>query len=194
VPVDLADLAREHLDPPPPGARVHPRLEPAVVHGDPILLDLLVGNLIRNAVQHNVQDGQVWVRTGPGLLEVANTGPRIGAERLRELLEPFRRGHRDRLRSAGVGLGLAIAEAAASAHGARLELQPRPGGGVTATVAFPGDYSRPLERRPRRDSESSTTAPTSTAAVIMNRTDVSRLSSSMPDVIAPSTSEPSSAE
>jgi signal transduction histidine kinase len=124
--------------------RMHLRLEPAVVHGDPILLDLLVGNLVRNAVQHNVQDGQLWVSTGPGRLEVANTGPQIGAERLRELLEPFRRGQRDRLRSAGVGLGLAIAEAAASAHGARLELQPRPGGGVTATVAFADPPPREL--------------------------------------------------
>jgi signal transduction histidine kinase len=144
VPVDLADLVPEHLDPPPPGLRVHLRLEPAVVHGDPILLDLLVGNLVRNAVQHNVEDGQVWVNTGPGRLEVANTGPQIGAERLRELLEPFRRSQRDRLRSAGVGLGLAIAEAATSAHRARLALQPRPGGGVTATVAFPDPPPRDL--------------------------------------------------
>jgi signal transduction histidine kinase len=206
--VDLADLVREHLDPADCPVTVHPRLEPAPVHGDPILLDLLVGNLLRNAVQHNVPGGQLWVRTAPGRLEVANTGPRIGAERLRELLEPFRRGQRDRLRSSGAGLGLAIVEAAATAHGAELTLRPRPGGGVTATVAFParaavsvpaggagrGRYSRPLERRPRRDSESSTTALTSTAAVIMKRTELSRLSSSMPDWIAPSTSEPSSAE
>jgi signal transduction histidine kinase len=136
APVDLAEVVREHLDPAQTGLRIHPRLESAVVSGDPILLDLLVGNLVRNAVQHNVQDGQLWVRTGPGGLEVANTGPQIGAERLRELLEPFRRGHRDRLRSDGAGLGLAIAQAAASAHGARLEVQPRPGGGVTATVSF----------------------------------------------------------
>lgn len=143
VPVDLAGLAREHLDPAPPGVQVHCRLEPAVVHGDRILLDLLVGNLVRNAVQHNVHDGQVWVSTGPERLEVANTGPHIGGERLRELLEPFRRGQRDRLRSAGVGLGLAIVAAAATAHGARLDLQPRPGGGVTATVTFPA--ARPVD-------------------------------------------------
>jgi signal transduction histidine kinase len=137
VAVDLAEVARQHLDPAPPGVQVHARLAPAVVHGDPVLLDLLAGNLVRNAVQHNVLDGQIWVRTGPGRLEVENTGPRITVERLRELLEPFRRGQRDRLRSGGVGLGLAIVAAAATAHGARLDLQPRPGGGVTAGVTFP---------------------------------------------------------
>jgi HAMP domain-containing protein len=67
VPVDLGDLVREHLDPAPAGVTVHPRLAPAVVPGDPVLLDLLVGYLVRNAVKHNVHDGQVWsapARTG----------------------------------------------------------------------------------------------------------------------------------
>jgi signal transduction histidine kinase len=143
APVDLADLVRDWLGPARAAVAVHARLEPAVVQGDQILLDLLCGNLIRNAVQHNVQGGQVWVHTTPGRLVVENTGPQVGAERLRELLEPFRRGQRDRLRpagpatAAGAGLGLAIAEAAATAHGARLTLLPRPGGGVTATATFP---------------------------------------------------------
>lgn len=139
APVDLADVVRDWLAPARATVSVHARLEPAVVQGDRILLDLLCGNLIRNAAQHNVQGGQLWVRTTPGRLVVENTGPQIGADRLRELLEPFRRGQRDRLRpaAAGAGLGLAIAEAAATAHQARLTLLPRPGGGVTATVTFP---------------------------------------------------------
>jgi signal transduction histidine kinase len=144
VPADLADLTRECLTGTAAeinagGLDLDTRLDPAPLSGDPVLLDLLVTNLVRNAVQHNVVGGRIWVRTGPGLLTVANTGPEISAERLRELLEPFRRGHRDRLGTAttGVGLGLAIVQAAATAHGARLTVLSRPGGGVRAIVEFP---------------------------------------------------------
>lgn len=141
VPVDLADLVRDSLSQADGrDITVEARLDPAVVHGDPTLLDLLVSNLVRNAVQHNVPDGRIWIQTAPGRLTVANTGPQISAERLRELLEPFRRGHRDRLRegarSSGAGLGLAIVDAAATAHEARLTLLPRAGGGVRIVVEF----------------------------------------------------------
>jgi hypothetical protein len=65
-------------------------------------------------------------------------GPEISAERLCELLEPFRRGQRDRLHSSGVGLGLAISSSAAAAHGASLTLLPQRSGGVRVVVAFSG--------------------------------------------------------
>lgn len=132
-PVDLAFLVRSSV---PADFTVHTDLEPAPVQGDRTLLELLVSNLIRNAVQHNVPGGTVWVQTRPGRLVVENTGPEVSAERLRELVEPFRRGQRDRLRSGGVGLGLTIASSAAAAHDASLTVLPRPGGGVRVVVAF----------------------------------------------------------
>jgi signal transduction histidine kinase len=112
-------------------------LRPATVHGDPILLDLLVDNLIRNAVRHNVAGGRVWVATGDRVLRVDNTGEPVSPERLAELAEPFRRGTQDRVSGNGdVGLGLAIVTAVARAHHARLDLTPRHGGGIRADLRF----------------------------------------------------------
>ena len=73
---------------------MHATLSPATVPGDPVLLDLLVDNLIRNAVRHNVSGGEVWVGTAPGSLTVENTGAPVTAERLAALVDPFRRGER----------------------------------------------------------------------------------------------------
>ncbi|MET0134726.1 MAG: ATP-binding protein [Kibdelosporangium sp.] len=108
-------------------------LSGCVVRGDPLLLDLLVDNLVRNAIRHG---GQTWISTEPGVLRIENTGPVITAERLAELTEPFRRGAQDRVHGSGTGLGLAIVSAVARAHEAGLELTPRPGGGVRAEVRF----------------------------------------------------------
>jgi len=49
--------------------------------------------------------------------------------------QPFRRGGRGSVR--GAGLGLAIAERVAREHGGTLELQPRPGGGLSVVLRLP---------------------------------------------------------
>ncbi|GAA1453140.1 ATP-binding protein [Nocardiopsis tropica] len=38
----------------------------------------------------------------------------------------------------GSGLGLSVVRSIASAHGATATARPRPGGGLVATVGFPG--------------------------------------------------------
>lgn len=139
-PVRLDLLARDALDRRAAefaerSISVRAELRAGTVSGDPTLLELLVDNLVRNAVRHNHCDGVVWVRTdGPTIL-VENTGDPVSAERLRELVEPFRRGRQDRVYGGGgAGLGLAIVDAVTRAHGGRFTLVPRPGGGVRALV------------------------------------------------------------
>jgi signal transduction histidine kinase len=139
-PVDLAQAAQAaaHLTAGDATARavaVQLDLEPAPLTGDPALLDRLVANLVENAVRHNVMGGCVQVKTRPGLVEVENTGPQIRPDDVRRLAEPFERLHRD-TSGPGAGLGLSIVRAVADAHGATLDLQPRAGGGLVATVAF----------------------------------------------------------
>ncbi|MDV5147553.1 histidine kinase dimerization/phospho-acceptor domain-containing protein [Streptomyces sp. SBC-4] len=64
---------------------------PLTVRGDAVLLDRLAYNLVANAVRHNVPDGRVEVRTGPGGIEVTNTGPMVPPDTVPLLFEPFRR-------------------------------------------------------------------------------------------------------
>jgi signal transduction histidine kinase len=138
--VRLDELARTSLERTEhPAITVQTSLRPASVLGDPILLGLLVDNLIRNAVRHNHEAGQVWISTGGYHLTVENTGEPIAPDRLAELAQPFRRGSRDRVNGSlpnGVGLGLAIVTAVARAHRADLSLTPRESGGILARVHF----------------------------------------------------------
>jgi signal transduction histidine kinase len=64
------------------------------------------------------------------------------------LLQPFQR--RGTPRSGdGLGLGLSIVQAIAVAHGGGLRLTPRPGGGLTAELAFPAVSGTPMVRSPQ---------------------------------------------
>lgn len=139
-PIDLAVLA---ADAAAGFERCLTSFAPAPTSGDPALIERLIANLLDNASRYNDARGIVEVSTESddttARLTVANTGPRIGREALERLFEPFQRlseqptaqddGHH--------GLGLSIVRAIATAHGARIEAQPRPGGGLTVTVAFP---------------------------------------------------------
>jgi hypothetical protein len=142
-PVDLADL----IDPALRAVEVE-RLErslavtvdasPAVVRGDPALLERLVGNLVENAVRHNVSGGWIRIHTGTagedGVLEVASSGPVVDARTLAELFEPFRQGQRARTGHRGTGLGLSIVRAVVAAHGGTVGAVPVDGGGLLVTV------------------------------------------------------------
>jgi signal transduction histidine kinase len=118
---------------------------PAVVDGDPVLLERLVENLVENGIRHNLPSGgwvSVTTDTGNGTarLVVANTGPVVPPYDIPGLFEPFRRLREERTRAAtpGFGLGLSIVRAIARAHGGEVTAQPRDGGGLVVTVSLPG--------------------------------------------------------
>jgi signal transduction histidine kinase len=142
-PVDLADL----IDPALRAVEVERRERaltvtvdagPAVVRGDPALLERLLGNLVENAVRHNVPGGWIRIHTGTvddtGVLEVASSGPVVDAHALSELFEPFRQGQRARTGHRGTGLGLSIVRAVVAAHGGTVGAVPVDGGGLRVTV------------------------------------------------------------
>ncbi|MBC7273916.1 MAG: HAMP domain-containing histidine kinase [Streptomyces sp.] len=110
---------------------------PLVVGGDPVLLRHLLTNVIRNAVQYNHPGGHVHVRLEGRTVTVTNTGPRVPAERVADLFEPFRRLAPDRTASTGHGLGLSIAASIVASHHATLTAEPRPAGGLTVRFGFP---------------------------------------------------------
>jgi signal transduction histidine kinase len=114
---------------------------PAPSAGDPALLERVAGNLLENAVRHNVDGGWIDVRTGPSgesaCLRVGSSGSLVDPDRVEELFESFRRGGVDRTAHAGTGLGLAIVRAVVLAHRGRVDAEAVPGGGLTVTVLLP---------------------------------------------------------
>jgi signal transduction histidine kinase len=114
---------------------------PAVVLGDPGLIERLVGNLVENGVRHNMDGG--WVRVDAGTVEgrarlqVMNSGPLVPAEDVPRLFEPFRRQGTARTSRRGAGLGLSIVKAVATVHGGTVVAAARPEGGLVVTVELP---------------------------------------------------------
>ena len=116
--------------------------EPAKAIGDPALLERVAGNLLENAVRHNVTGGWVRVRTHTDdqrrpTLWVSSSGQQVDAERVAELFEPFRRGGVARTGRSGAGLGLSIVRAVVAAHGGDARSEAVPGGGLTVMVRLP---------------------------------------------------------
>jgi len=114
---------------------------PAPAAGDPALLERVAGNLLENAVRHNVDGGWIEVRTGGtpewASLRVSSSGTVVDPDRVEELFESFRRGGVDRTAHTGTGLGLAIVRAVVLAHHGTVGAEAVPGGGLTVTVHLP---------------------------------------------------------
>jgi signal transduction histidine kinase len=146
-PADLAAITSAALAAPRPaigrlGLDVHASIRPAVLDGDPLLIQQLVTNLIENAVRHNIPAGKVQVATGTSdghaVLSVANSGQVIPPAEVSRLFQPFQRlGPRPARRDGGHGLGLSIVRAIATAHGAAIAAHALPGGGLAVDVTFP---------------------------------------------------------
>jgi signal transduction histidine kinase len=151
-PVDLDLAARGALDAvraEVEGRRLRVDVRPgtdAVVVGDAALLERVVGNLVENAVRHNVDGGWITVSTaadaGTVELVVASSGPVLDPARVPDLFEPFRRGA-DRV-GPGSGLGLSIVRAVVRAHGGTVSAEPVEGGGLSVRVGLPGQVSGSL--------------------------------------------------
>ncbi len=146
-PLDLAAITSAALDAARPAIsrlrlNVHADVQPAVLDGDPLLVERLVTNLIGNCVVHNVPGGDVRVATGSGsghaVLSVANSGEAIPPDEVDRLFQPFQRfGPRHARRDGGHGLGLSIVRAIAITHHATISARPQPGGGLAIDVSFP---------------------------------------------------------
>ncbi|WP_433291677.1 sensor histidine kinase [Actinoplanes sp. CA-030573] len=147
--VHLAALVSEALPAPPRSSpAVHCDLAPEVTtRGNPVLLARLVGNLVDNAVRHNVPDG--WVRitvrdSGPcASLVVESSGPVLDAAQVARLGRPFARIGADRTASGGTGLGLSIVAAVAAAHGGSVRITPLAAGGLRVAVDLPAAVAVP---------------------------------------------------
>jgi signal transduction histidine kinase len=141
VEVDLGGLVRQLVDETElDGLRLGLALRPAPLLGDRELLRTMTANLIDNAVRHNTPGGWIEIRTesggGEARLEISNSGPRIAADEVASLTEPFRRLGAARTGD-GFGLGLSIAASIARTHRGELAIDPLERGGLRASVRLP---------------------------------------------------------
>lgn len=111
-----------------------------VVTGDPYKLQQLLQNLIDNASQYGLPDGEIEValtmRDGGAMLQVANDGEPVPVEDTEKIFTPYYRvaGRR----SPGSGLGLSIVREIAGLHKARITVGRKPDKqGCVVNVAFP---------------------------------------------------------
>jgi signal transduction histidine kinase len=142
-PVDLAAItaaaaaAADH-----DGLALDTTIQPAHTSGNPRLVERLVANLLSNAIQHNVDGGNISVTTDTrdrhAVLAVTNTGPKIPAGEVDRLFQPFQRLDATRTSGTnGLGLGLSIVKAIADAHDATITAHARAEGGLDVQVSFP---------------------------------------------------------
>jgi two-component system, OmpR family, sensor histidine kinase MtrB len=114
---------------------------------DPRRLDVILANLIGNALKHGGSPVRVSVRTeepaaggaGELLIEVADRGPGIPEEMLPHVFDRFFKASASRPRSEGSGLGLSIAQENAHIHGGSISVRndTEHGGGAVFTLRLP---------------------------------------------------------
>ncbi|WP_045016109.1 ATP-binding protein [Agrobacterium arsenijevicii] len=113
------------------------RQDPAVTIGALADFEIILENLVENAVRYTPPGGTVDVAVEvagqEARIEVRDTGPGIAQEEMPRVFERFFRARPQD--SEGSGLGLAIAKAAAERQGARLKLaMRRDGAGLVACL------------------------------------------------------------
>ena len=115
---------------------------PPLANGNPVRLEQLVSNMLRNAVQAieeaHCSEGSIRIKTacknGHAILSFQDNGCGMSRETLDQLFEPF---FTTKNIGEGVGLGLAICYAIADEAGGTIRAANRPGGGAEFIVSLP---------------------------------------------------------
>ncbi|WP_405592866.1 sensor histidine kinase [Streptomyces sp. NBC_01190] len=111
---------------------------------DPRRLDVVVANLVGNALRHGAPPVRLSLRVNderPGgawaVIEVADNGPGIPDAAMPHIFERFYKAATHRSRSESSGLGLAITVENVHLHGGRIRAANRPEGGSAFIVELP---------------------------------------------------------
>lgn len=111
------------------GLEYRSRESALAVQSDPALIELILRNLVSNAIRYTERGGVLVIcrrRGSDAVLEVFDTGIGIEASQQREVFREFHQlGNAERDRTKGLGLGLAIVDGLARTLGHTLSLKSR---------------------------------------------------------------------
>jgi signal transduction histidine kinase len=136
-PIDVETFLREviELNRPPANVRLHLDVNPKAltILGDRAQLQIVFGNLVRNAVDAMPDEGDLRIvaklAENQAEISVQDTGSGISAEALPHILEPLYS-----TKAKGMGLGLSITHDIISRHQGTLAVESQVGTGSTFTV------------------------------------------------------------
>ena len=117
-------------------------LEPDLfISGDPLLMQILVNNLIDNAVKYSPPGSSISIRLkkegGQGILEVVDEGTGIPKKEQKRIFQKFYRvGNEDTRIAQGTGLGLYLSRKIARDHRMRLDVSDNQPKGTIFTLRF----------------------------------------------------------
>ena len=117
-------------------------VESIVVRGEPAMLEIVIRNLLENALRYTPKGGRIdlsiYGEDDSAVLQIEDSGPGIAATDLKKIFEPFFRGSRPQ--GEGTGLGLSIVKRIVESLGGGITLENITGqdrSGVRATVRLP---------------------------------------------------------
>ena len=132
------------------GLVYHSRETTLTVYSDPALVELILRNLVSNAIRYTERGGMLVAcrrRGNEAVLEVWDTGIGIPASHQREVFREFHQlGNPERDRCKGLGLGLAIADGLARTLGHPLTLISTPQRGSVFRLTLPVTSAMPVAR------------------------------------------------
>lgn len=130
--------------------RLHRSDPPCVFFVNPIALQRVLANLLKNAAQYGKGkpiDVALHCSAAEVAVEVCDRGPGIPADEVESAFRPFHRLQPAReLKTGGSGLGLAIVKVIALKYNWTIELLPREGGGTIARLGLPTACRFALDR------------------------------------------------
>ncbi len=99
-------------------------------------LERALDALVENALHYSPSGSSVTIAATPGRIDICDRGAGITDEERQVVFERFHRGSAGGSGPPGHGLGLAIAREFAHGWGGEISLEPRAGGGTTASLRF----------------------------------------------------------
>jgi signal transduction histidine kinase len=119
-----------------------PKDEPIMIHADPIRIFQVITNLLKNALTHSSQGGNIWISAEEdgnlATVSVRDSGPGIPQDVFSDLFrKPSIKSDK------GFGLGLYISRSIIEAHGGRIGVQNNKDKGATFWFILPIETTYP---------------------------------------------------